>query len=297
MANFKIAYGDHMTRAGSKWVPDSNGSMTNWNYDAPTSDVMADLLLDPRVAVAATVDFGGNGAFVITRQIASASEDPLPIGVISLLGHSIADEGTLAIKVFSEVHPNFGTPVYESNASEPIWAPPSGGFGRNFHHFLPEGITGRTVQIIVAGPWVDNIGTIGTVRADQIFTTPDGIVKNWTHGLTDPSKTTFSKGRQAYSGREQIWRFLKGEMVHTEYKYMFGLEEEPETMDVQRLLYTLGTTEPFIIFPRTELSGGGEDFQSIHRLGMYARFSNLGTIQHLGGDLYKWGGWQAEELG
>lgn len=99
-------------------------------------------------------------------------------------------------------------------------------------------------------------------------------------GVIDPGEVLLSKGGQAYPRRQQKLRTMRFNVLAQEFDAAFG-STISTTMDLQRLAYILGQTEPCLAFPMSDST------QAIHRLGLYCTQTDQLTLTNIEGSLYE----------
>jgi hypothetical protein len=138
--------------------------------------------------------------------------------------------------------------------------------------------------------------TTGGLWAGPVWSSSDGIESTWSQAIVDRGTVGRSEGGQGYPRRRQRYRSFEGRAIHVPFEYAFGDEDDATVLDIQQLLYRIGTTEPIALFPRTQDAAGVVSSHVIHRLGIYGHMAETGRREHLGGDLYQWTGVRVDEL-
>jgi hypothetical protein len=125
---------------------------------------------------------------------------------------------------------------------------------------------------------------IGGLWAGPTWSPPDTIGRQWRTRLIDPSAVATSDGGHASSARRPLLRELTLDWSALPRYWAYG--GGAPSMDLQRLTAAVGLTKPLIVLPRTRTALGLTDWQGIARLGLYGRFTDLGSLSHAAGDLY-----------
>lgn len=99
-------------------------------------------------------------------------------------------------------------------------------------------------------------------------------------GVVDPGEVALSKGGQGYPRRQQKLRTTRFSVLAQDFHSAFGATISSD-VDLQRLGYILGQTEPCLSFP---ISDGT---QAIHRLGLYCTQTDPINITNTEGGLHE----------
>jgi len=182
-----------------------------------------------------------------------------------------------------------------------VFERPSADFPSHLWKLLDEEIPdGYDVTLTVSASFGSGGGTLtftaGGLWIGPVWSTPDGIEATWSQSVVDRGTVGRSEGGQGYPRRRQRYRSFEGRAIHVPFAYAFGDADDATVLDIQQLLYRIGTTEPVALFPRTQDATGALSTHVIHRLGVYGHMAEPGRIEHLGGDLYQWTGVRVDEL-
>lgn len=273
---FGLSYENYLVAPGAIWdLPPG---------EFPLDVDTADRMLDPRLAIAAAGDGAGAGMNFIRRFGGERL-----VSLVSVLAHTMESGPTVAVRLLDSED---GV-VWESTSFP--WAPPSGDFLRHLHWLLDTPVAAHALQVMLLGPWIDNNMSVGGLWAGPMWYPPEGLEEGWTTRVVDPGTLSRSAGGQGYPRRRQRYRTFQGRLIDLDREWAYGADGS-EVMDLQRLLYQVGTTDPVIVFPRTVDSSSTVDVHALHRLGVYGRFSSIGAIKDTGADRYVWEGFEVEEL-
>lgn len=268
--------------------------------DAGVMSNLADMRLSKRVSLSASAPSGFPMSIVI-KWIPGTPADT-SIQLFGLLNYELTvvnaayDEVQVMLVIVSpDDSEGSGTSII------PVWNGPSSDFPRHLWHLLDTPLSACTeVALLITA--VAGVGdgtltlTAGALWAGPIWAPPDGIEATWSQAIIDPGKMARSPGGQGYPRTRQRYRTFEGRAIHLPFTWAFGDPDDATILDVQQLLYRVGTTQPIALFPRTWDSAGAVSTHVIHRLGMYCHLVDTGRIEHLGGDLYQWSGVKADEL-
>lgn len=278
-----------------------------WDLDVGTVTAgaltdLADMRLSKRVTIESdTAAAFGNASIVLHWYMDQA--DASAIDLIGLLNYAItapADAESVVIEL--SVLGVSGT-VDISGQTLTQWEPPSGDFPRHAWALLPDGVfDGYWVTIEVTVTLGATAGTVtlecGGLWAGPVWSIPTGggVEATWSQAVVSPGRMGRSEGGQGYPRRRQRYRAWEGRITGLPFRNAFGDPDDATLLDVQQLIYRIGTTEPVVLFPRTVDASGAQSVHVMHRLGMYGHMPEAGRIEHLGEDRYQWTGCRMEEL-
>jgi hypothetical protein len=295
MSNFAMGWRNLVfTSPGATWDLDV-GTVT-----AGALTDLADMRLSKRVTIEGSAALAfANSSIVLHWYVDTA--DASAIDLIGLLNYELSapDDASAAIIELSVLGVGGTVDVEDETLTQ--WERPSGDFQRHSWAILPTGVFDGywvTVQITATmGATAGAVGlTLGGLWAGPKWTLPDGIEATWSQAVVDPGTLGRSVGGQGYPRRRQRYRSFEGRAIHVPFANAFGDEADPNVLDIQQLLYRIGTTEPVALFPRTLDASGTQSTHVIHRLGIYGHMVEPGRIEHVGGDLYQWTGVRVDEL-
>lgn len=259
---------------------------------AGTLSALQDMRLSRRVTVTDTSDGGGTASIVITWAVASGT---VAVDLLGLLNYEVLAPDAAYVTVSLTASGPGG-----SYASNETWSRPAANFPLHLWSFCDARVFADTVTIEITAAF-GGAGevlslTAGALWAGPIWTLPVGIDASWSQAVVDPGAVGRSVGGQGYPRRRQRYRSFEGRAIHIPFAYAFGDESDASVLDIQQLLYRIGTTEPIALFPRTRDASGELSTHIIHRLGIYGHLAEAGRIEHLGGDFYQWTGVRVDEL-
>lgn len=261
---------------------------------------LRDMRLSRRCTLAASREDAGVASIVLAWERAGGAEVAVPVGMVGILNYGVSAPDALTVSwraVIYAVDSGTLTPVLE------VWERPSEDFPAHLLYMLDAQLPDSyEVRLIVEAEFGSGGGalsiTAGGLWVGPVWAPPDGLEATWTHAVIDPGQMGRSIGGQGYPRRRQRIRTFEGRAVHVPRAWAFGDALDASILDIQQMLYRVGTTEPIILLPRTRDETGQLSTHLIHRLGIYGHFAEdgLGRIEHLGGDLYQWTGARVEEL-
>lgn len=147
---------------------------------------------------------------------------------------------------------------------------PSINFIRNVHIFLPTPVLARGIRVQT---YRDAEHSIGRLWAGPVWAQPSNVVMSpFESDVLDPGEMPTSRGAQGYPVKRQKRRYADFGLNQLTFEQAYGNDAET-IMDIQQLKFSLGTTEPCIVFPRTQTNAGAEDLHAIHRLGTYGHLT------------------------
>lgn len=292
MSNFVLGWRNHVFYETGATLTLLNGAVTVGALSA-----LQDMRLSKRVTMSDTVVGAGHAQVIIDWEVADASA--AAIQLIGLLNYSIAAPGAddVVVQLSASGVSGAGDVSGQTLAQ---WSRPSADFPLHIWALLDAAIADGTRVTIVIDAGFSAGGTLtvtaGALWASPVWSPPDGIEATWSQAVTDPGKMGRSVGNQGYPRRRQRYRSFEGRAIHVPFAWAFGDETDATVLDIQQLLYRIGTTEPIALFPRTQNAAGEVSVHVMHRLGIYGHMAETGRIEHLGGDLYQWTGARVDEL-
>lgn len=253
---------------------------------------LQDMRLSRRVSASATT--GSAGTISVAFDFNTTA--PVAVQLMGLLNYAIsAPDATLIEIVMTH---DGGGPV----ATTPIWSAPSADFPSHLWGLLEEEVSATLVRISVIATFGSGGGTLtvtaGGLWAGPVWSIPTGggVEATWSQAVVSPGRMGRSEGGQGYPRRRQRYRAWEGRITGLPFRYAFGDPDDATLLDVQQLIYRIGTTEPVVLFPRTVDASGAQSVHVMHRLGMYGHMPEAGRIEHIGEDRYQWTGCRMEEL-
>lgn len=292
MSNFGLGWRNHVFYETGATLSLLNGSVGSGDLAA-----LQDMRLSKRVAMTDTVVGAGHAQVIIDWEVPDANA--AAIQLVGLLNYGITATGADDVVVQISVSGVAGTGDIVGQ-SVTRWERPSADFPLHLWAMLDSPIAdgyrvsmtidagfsaGGTLEVTAGGLWIG-----------PIWSPPDGIEATWSQAVSDPGSMGRSVGNQGYPRRRQRYRSFEGRAIHVPFAWAFGDETDATVLDIQQLLYRIGTTEPIALFPRTQNAAGDVSVHVMHRLGIYGHMAETGRIEHLGGDLYQWTGARVDEL-
>lgn len=265
---------------------------------AGTIDALRTMQLSDRVTMTETIET--EGAATLQIHWAVSSDEPVAVQLIGLLNYTLSAPGATDVSWSITIAKAGGGAL----SDEPIavYNRPSEDFPSHVWAILDEEIDDAyDVIMSVSASFGSGGGTltlsIGGLWLSELWTLPKGIAAGWSQVLEDSGVLRRSKGNQGYARRGNRYRRFRGRAIDVPFEYAYGSDDDPDLIDIQQLLYRVGTTEPVVLFPRTrrELTNP-RSVHVMHRLGLYCHFERLGEIAHVKADLYQWTGVEVAEL-
>lgn len=255
---------------------------------------LRDMRLSRKCSVSATGSEYATVSFVWTR--AGGSSDPLPVQLIGLLNYLVEAPGNTGMLWHIYGYTEAGT---EALFTGTPWDRPSGHMPNHAWLLMDAPLDLHSVKVEIIASFAGS-GTLtvtpGALWCGPVWSPPDGLEATWSQSVIDRGRVGLSEGNQGYARRRQKIRSFEGRAVHVPFAWAFGDEDDVSVLDIQQLLYEVGTTEPVVLFPRSQNSVGTYSPHVVHRLGIYGRFTDTGRIDHVGGDLYQWTQARIDEL-
>lgn len=262
-----------------------------------------DALRDPRLSQRCTLSASREDAGVVSLCLRwvrdGESSNPVALRVIGLMNYELATTGITGAVTWTVAVYGSGSGAV-TNALTVVQRP-SEDFPAHLWQVLSATIEDAyEVRILIEGTAGESGGSIdltaGALWVGPLWRPPDGIEATWSQSIIDPGRMATSPGRQGYPRRRQRYRSFSGRAVHVPLAWAYGDPDDATLIDVQQLLYRVGTTEPVVLFARTLDAAGTLSPHLIHRLGVYGHMADTGRIEHLGGDLYQWDAIRVDEL-
>jgi hypothetical protein len=287
MNNFALGWRNHLLYETGASIGMDAGTVS-----AGPLENLLDMRLSKRATMTATSDSGGNAIIEATWAMASGT---VSVDLVGLLNYAVSapDAASVAVSLTA-----YGpSDSYQENA---IWTRPSADFPLHAWVFCPDRIQASEIRLQVTalfgGAGETLTLTAGGLWAGPVWSPPDGIEATWAQSIVDRGTVGRSEGGQGYPRRRQRYRSFEGRAINVPFDWAFGDAADSTVLDIQQLLYRIGTTEPVALFPRTQDATGALSTHVIHRLGIYGHMVDPGRIEHLGGDLYQWAGVRVDEL-
>lgn len=297
--SFALAYRNLIfreTSADSTLTLGGNGTVT-------TLSGSADKLRTPQLSDGARWRSTGTGPRRLTAQDVPIEAAGRTVQLIALLGWNIEHEGLENLRFTVACLGSSGSVLSEAVTLPMIPA----GMARNWFALLPEPVLDTDyIEILLdgdstGGPLASTSLTLsaGAIWAGPVFQGAGELdtllAEGWEQEVLDPSDNVESIGGQGYSGQRPKRRQMTGSLVDIPYSLAYG-GGGTDGMDLQGILYEVGTSEPVIILPRTTDPTGAQSADVMARLGIYGKLVNLPPIRNLSGDRYGWSGWRQREL-
>lgn len=294
MSGFTLGWRNHVFYETGAALTLLNGAVTVGALSA-----LQDMRLSKRVTMSDAVVGTGHAQVIIDWDVADANA--AAIQLIGLLNYSISAAGADDVVVQLSVSGVSGAGDVSGQIMTQ-WTRPSADFPLHIWALLDAAIADATRVTIIIDAGFSAGGTLtvtaGGLWAGPVWQPPDGLEATWKQAPIDPGRMGRSPGGQGYPRRRQRLRSFEGRAVHLPFAWAYGDEDDSSILDVQQLLFRVGCTEPIVLFPRTRNAAGELSTHVMHRLGIYGAFAEdqLGSIEHLGGDLYQWTGARVDEL-
>lgn len=261
-------------------------------------------LKDPRLSTRVTIsetrpDAGEASVILQFKKTTPPDEVPdLQVGLLGLLNYGVSAPGATSVTMTAVVYHAEGATTIEGIDA---WERPSEDFPQHLWALLAADRDDvYEVRIQVEAVFGSGGGTVsitaGAFWVGPTWAPPDGIEYSWRTSVVDPGTMGRSVGGQGYARRRQRYRSLEGRAIHVPFAWAFGDPDDATVLDIQQLMYRVGTTDPIVVFARTKDATGALSSDVQHRLGIYGHLSDVGGIEHLGGDLYQWGTFRVDEL-
>ena len=292
-SNFLLGWRNHVLARDDATLECTFGTVS-----AGSMAALATMQLSDRVTLTDTVV--GEGAATVQMHWAVSSSDAVAIQLIGLLNYTLSAPGATEVN-WSMTIARAGGGGLEA---EPItvYSRPSEDFPAHVWAILDEELDDAyDVIMSVSASFGSGGGTLtfsaGGLWLSELWSLPAGIEAGWAQPLEDNGVLKRSKGNQGYARRGSRYRRFRGRAVAVPFEYASGSEDDPSIVDIQQLLYRVGTTEPVVLFPRTRRTlAGPRSVHVMHRLGIYCHFERLGELTHLKADNFAWSGVEAAEL-
>ena len=293
MSNFALGWRNHVFyETGATLETFGPGIVT-----AGALSALQDMRLSKRVTLTDTTAVEGAATVGLHWSVDSA--DALSMQLIGLLNYTLVATGSTGVLWSITIAKAGGGAL----SDEPIviFERPSADFPSHAWLLLAEEIPdGYDVILTISASFGAGGGTLsftaGALWLGPIWSLPDGIEATWSQAVSDPSTMGRSVGNQGYPRRRQRYRSFEGRAIHVPFAWAFGDETDATVLDIQQLLYRVGTTEPIALFPRTQNAAGDVSVHVMHRLGIYGHMAETGRIEHLRADNYQWTGVRVDEL-
>lgn len=274
------------------YVPEGFGTVTVGSIDA-----LRDMRLSRRCTVSVSRETAGAASMIIAWDH-GILDDVYPVQLVGLMNYSLAKVNVESLTWRAAVYRATSAVV---NAPITVWDRPSTDFPAHLWHLLDEEVSDAVQVYIVIEPTFGTGGgslslTAGGLWSSPIWCPPDGLDASWRMSPIDPGVMGRSAGNQGYPRRRQRYRAWEGRAVDVPIEWAYGDPNDASIIDIQQLLYRVGTTEPCVLFPRSRNAAGERSVHLMHRLGVYGHFQELGGIDHTGGDNYAWTGARFAEL-
>lgn len=291
-ANFLLAWRNHVL-----FRDDATMECTFGSVSAGAMSALQTMQLSDRVTLTDTVV--GEGAATVQVHWSVSSSDAVAIQLVGLLNYTLSAPGASGVNWTITIARAGGGGL----EAEPItvYSRPSEDFPAHVWAILGEELDDAyDVTFSVAASFGAPGGTltfsVGGLWLSKLWALPTGLEASWAQIPEDTGVLKRSKGNQGYPRRGRRYRRFRGRAVKVPFEYTYGDETDPDVMDIQQLLYRVGTTEPIVLFPRTRNKDGVRSVHVMHRLGIYGQFERLGEIVEDGGDHYAWSGVEVAEL-
>lgn len=294
MSNFALGWRNKVFTDAATWDLDT-GTVT-----AGALTDLADMRLSKRVTIEGTAALATANSSILLHWYIGAG-DASQIDLVGLLNYALSAPADADAPIIELSVLGVGGTVDVVDEVVTQWQRPSTDFQSHAWALLADGVfDGYWVTVAVTCTMGATAGAVtlelGGLWAGPVWNTPDGIEATWAHTPLDRGTMGRSEGNQGYPRRRQRYRSFEGRMIHVPFEWAYGDEDDEDVLDIQQLLYRIGTTEPIVLFPRTQNAAGTQSVHMMHRLGIYGHMAEVGRIEHLGGDLYQWTGCRVDEL-
>lgn len=293
MSNFGLAWRNHVFYTPSATLETFGpGTVT-----AGALSALQDMRLSKRVTLTDTT--AGAGSATVGIHWAVDSADAVPIRLIGMLNYTVVATGATSVTWFVTIAKAGGGALSDEPLAVYQW--PSADFPSHMWKLLDEEIPDAyDVILTVSAEFGSGGGTLvftaGALLLSPWWTLPRGLEASWWQKPDDRGRMGLSEGNQGYPRRRKRRRVFGGRAVHIPFANAYGDENDASVLDVQQLLFRVGTTEPVVLFPRTLNAAGVLSAHVMHRLGVYGHFSNTGRIEDTGGDEFQWTEMEVSEL-
>lgn len=293
MAGFKLGWKNYLYTELGDALTQPFGDLT-----VGTLESLRDGRLATRCTLSATSALGGSATVGLDWQRAGGPSDLVPCGLVGLLNYDVSAPGASVITWTIQLYTDSGLVSFDSIE---VFQRPSDDFPQHLWCLLGSTYQVYGARIIVVAEWPEaTSGTLditpGAMWAGPVWAPPDGLDATWWQAPVDGGKMGRSDGGQGYPRRRPRWRSFEGRAVHVPFKHAFGDDTDPSLLDIQQLLYRVGTTGIIALFPQTKDATGAPSLHRIHRLGIHGHFAETGRLEHLGSDLFQWTQARVDEL-
>lgn len=293
MSNFGLGWRNHVFYTpGATLETFGPGTVT-----AGALSALQDMRLSKRVTLTDTTVGAGSATVGIHWAVDTA--DAVAVRLIGMLNYTLVATGALSVTWFVTIAKAGGGAL----SDEPlvVYERPSADFPSHLWKLLDEEIPDAyDVILTVSAEFGSGGGTLsftpGALWLSPWWTLPIGLDAVWWQKIDDRGRMGLSEGNQGYPRRRKRRRQFGGRAIYMPFANAYGDETDASVLDVQQLLYRVGTTEPIALFPRTLNAAGELSAHVMHRLGVYGHFSNTGRIEALKGDQYQWTEMEVSEL-
>lgn len=289
-ANFLLGWRNHVLFRDDATLECSFGTIS-----AGAMSALQTMQLSDRVTLTDTAV--GEGAATVQVHWSVSSSEAVAIQLIGLLNYTLSAPGASSVNWTITIARAGGGGL----EAEPItvYSRPSEDFPSHVWAILDEELDDAYDVIFSVSAAFSAGGTLtlslGGLWLSELWTLPAGLEASWAQVLEDNGVLKRSKGNQGYARRGSRYRRFRGRADKVPFEHAYGAEDG-SVVDIQQLLYRVGTTEPIVLFPRTRSKDGVRSVHVMHRLGVYGHFERLGEIQEDGGDNYAWSGVEVAEL-
>lgn len=252
---------------------------TPFGWDTQPALDNLDALFTPSLADQAVSISEGPAEIEGTLRLAAANGPAVSVGMIALLGLDY-EPPTIGSALLEAYHDFTG--LVGGGSILPALTTVVEGFQWHAVFVLPTPVLAHTVRINLQ--WTSGRFRIGGLWAGPTWSPPDTIGRQWRTKMIDSSAVATSDGGQASSAGRPLLRELTVDWSALPREWAYG--GGAPAMDLQRLTASVGLTKHVIVLPRTRTALGLTDWHGIARLGLYGRFTDLGSLSHAAGDLY-----------
>lgn len=272
------------------------------NLDALKTQQLSDVAILTKVVDASEPWSGLDGAvrFVID---ASAAGSDYGIGVIGLLNLSCNVDRAMTVQVIVASDPMLSFVYYDSTQLD--FRPSSQWLRANNHlHVLPIPVPGTTfvTRVIISvdstaiADGVEVSVTIGGLWIGPSFTTEHGLEAGWSVRSVDLGGMAYSTGGQGYPDIKVRPTEVRASWAPVPFAIAFGDPYTPDAPDMQSVMSFCGTSAPCIFVVRSQDAAGNPSQSVTERLAVYGHFTDIGSINDVGGDNFTWGPLTFREL-
>lgn len=151
------------------------------------------------------------------------------------------------------------------------------------------GAAGSKVRISVGGVWLG-----------PTFETDFGLEANWSERIVESGEMARSAGQQGFPQARPPVREISGSWAPVPFSVAYGEGAFGNWREIPRSLLEVNgivrTTSPCVLMVRRNDASGSPSEHIQRVLTVYGHFTDVGSIQHIGGDQFTWGPFTFREL-